>query len=426
MSFVAVAVAGSAATGLIGAKVASGAAKDAAKTQTDATTYAAELQKAASDAALAEQKRQFNIGQANLQPWLQSGASALQALNYGLGLSQAQSGATGTSNALDPLNPLRAEDPQKATDLQRTLDALPQKIADAEARLAALRSNTAQPAPSAPTPEEAERIAMERQRLLESAPPDMLAMQQYSPGINTLQATTDTASEIKVLENQLADYKRQQANIPNEIAAAFGMTQDQYQAATATPTDGSTPEGTYAGTGMAHGELMQNFDPSTVKLDDGFEFRLNKGLQALERAGAAKGSGIGGGALKAITEYAQDFSSGEYDKAYARTFNTFEANQANRYNKLAALAGVGQTTANQMNAAGQSYANNVGNITQNNASALGDLAAQGANARASGYVASGNAWGSALGGISGNIMDLILLKNAGLLGGKAPTSGGVI
>lgn len=71
---------------------------------------------------------------------------------------------------------------------------------------------------------------------------------------------------------------------------------------------------------------------------------------------------------------------------------------------------MGQTTANQINAAGQSYANNAGNIMQNNASALGDLATQGANARASGYVASGNAWNGALGGISQNIMDLLMMQ----------------
>jgi hypothetical protein len=72
--------------------------------------------------------------------------------------------------------------------------------------------------------------------------------------------------------------------------------------------------------------------------------------------------------------------------------------------------GGGKQTANQVNAAGQSYANNVGTITQNNAAALGDLAAQGANARASGHVASGNAWNGALGGISQNIMDLLMMQ----------------
>jgi hypothetical protein len=404
MSFVAVAVAGSAAAGLIGAKMASGAAKDAAKTQTDAAAYAAELQKAASDAALAEQKRQFNINQANLQPWLKAGTQGLAALQYGLGMPGADidmtQGADGTYSAatLNPLDPLRSGDPQKLAELQQTLSDLPQRISETEARLAELRGHT-----------------INGHGLL----PTFLG--------NTIQS-----AEAKMLEKRLADLKAQSAGIPKEIAGMYGMTPEQYQQALAqqnpaqtTPADGSAPEGTFAGTGMEYGELMQKFDPSSVQTDPGFDFRLNKGLQALERAGAAKGSGIGGGALKAITEYAQDYSSGEYDKAYARQFNTFQADQANRYNKLASLAGIGQTAANQIGTAGQSYANNVGQIGMNTAASLGDLAAQAANARASAGVASSNAWGSALGGISGNIMDLILLKNAGLLGAKS-SAGGVI
>lgn len=395
MSFVAVAITGvavSAGVGVTGAALASRAAGKAAEEQTDATKYAADLQKAASEAALAEQKRQFNIGQANLQPWLQAGTAGLGALQYGLGLTSEQPAAGGTTPAstLNPLDPLRSGDPQKLAELQGLQTSLPQRIADIEARLAALnnRGDT-----------------------------------QGHGFIGNFFGDTVTEMQRVSLQKALAASKAQLAGLPKQIATMYGMTPEQYRAALTaqqnpaqtTPADGSTPAGAYAGTGMNYGELMQNFDPETVKLDDGFEFRLNQGLQALERSGAAKGSGIGGGALKAITEYAQDFSSGEYDKAYARTFNTFEANQANRYNKLAALAGVGQQTANQINAAGQSYANNVGTITQNNASALGDLAAQGANARASGHVASGNAWNGALGGISQNIMDLLMMqqRNAG-------------
>ena len=399
MSFVNVAIAGSAAVGLIGAKTASSAAGKAASEQTDATKYAADLQSEAAEAALAEQKRQFNVGQANLQPWLQAGTAGLGALQYGLGLSTAQPAAGGTAPAsmLNPLDPLRSGDPQKLAELQGLQTSLPQQIAALEARIADLNN----------------RGKTQGGGLIGNFAGDAMAKTQQ-----------------EMLSRQLEAAKAQLASLPKDIAGMYGMTPEQYQAAqqaqqaqtSATPaaTDGTAPAGNYAGTGMAHGELMQNFDPETVKLDDGFEFRLNQGLQALERSGAAKGSGIGGGALKAITEYAQDYSSGEYDKAYARTFNTFEANQANRYNKLAALAGVGQQTAQQINASGQAYANNVGNITQNNASALGELAAQGANARASSHVASGNAWNGALGGISSNVMDLLMMRQR-----NAPINAGI-
>lgn len=65
---------------LLGAGMQSGAAKDAAKTQSDAT-----------DAAVAEQRRQFDATRADMQPWMTSGRNALRKLDALLG-------TTGTYN----------------------------------------------------------------------------------------------------------------------------------------------------------------------------------------------------------------------------------------------------------------------------------------------------------------------------------------
>ena len=109
---------------------------------------------------------------------------------------------------------------------------------------------------------------------------------------------------------------------------------------------------------MQSGDVMGYMDPS-------YQFRLGEGLKALDRQAAARGGLISGGALKAAQRYGQDFASQEF---------------GNAYNRLAGLAGVGQTaTGAQSNAAGQ-FGTNAGNL----------MTSAGA-ARASGYVGGANA-----------------------------------
>lgn len=150
------------------------------------------------------------------------------------------------------------------------------------------------------------------------------------------------------------------------------------------------------------GDLTKGFDPSTVDVtqDPGYAFRLAEGQKALERSAAARGSTLGGAALKELTRYSQGVASQEYGAAYDRAFNTFQANQGNRWNRLASLAGVGQTATQQLNSAGANFANNSASIVQNTGNNLADLAVGAGNAKASGYMGSANAWANALGGIT--------------------------
>lgn len=109
---------------------------------------------------------------------------------------------------------------------------------------------------------------------------------------------------------------------------------------------------------LQSGDVMGYMDPS-------YKFRLGEGLKALDRQAAARGGLISGGALKAAQRYGQEFASNEF---------------GNAYNRLAGLAGIGQTATNQLGAAGQANAANVGNLMTG-----------GAAARASGYVGGANA-----------------------------------
>ena len=109
---------------------------------------------------------------------------------------------------------------------------------------------------------------------------------------------------------------------------------------------------------MQKGVVSDYMDPS-------YQFRLGEGMKALERQAAARGGLISGGALKAAQRYGQDYASQEF---------------GNAYNRLAAMAGIGQTATGAMGNAAGNFGVNAGNNYMG-----------AANARASGYVGGANA-----------------------------------
>jgi hypothetical protein len=105
-----------------------------------------------------------------------------------------------------------------------------------------------------------------------------------------------------------------------------------------------------------------------VTAEPGYGFRLGEGMKALERLQASRGNLLSGGALKAGQRYAQDLASEEYGKSF---------------NRLANIAGIGQTAASQAGTAGQNYAGQAG-----------ELGMQGANALVSGRIGRTSAYTS--------------------------------
>jgi hypothetical protein len=108
-----------------------------------------------------------------------------------------------------------------------------------------------------------------------------------------------------------------------------------------------------------------------MREDPSYQFRLQQGERGINRSAAAGSGLLSGATMKALTRYNQDFASNEFQ---------------NSFNRLAALAGVGQSATNAVGAAGQNYANNV----SSNQLAAG-------NARAAGYIGQSNAINNALG-----------------------------
>lgn len=157
---------------------------------------------------------------------------------------------------------------------------------------------------------------------------------------------------------------------------------------------GQLGKGTVAG-----GEFNRNFTMGDYTADPGYAFRLSEGNKALEASAAARGGVLSGGTLKALARYSQDAASQEYGAAY----NRWSQNTTDRYNRLAAIAGVGQTATNSGIAAGAN--NQAAQAASTQAIANNTLAA--GNARASQYVATGNA----IGGAAGNIGQYFALRD---------------
>ena len=107
------------------------------------------------------------------------------------------------------------------------------------------------------------------------------------------------------------------------------------------------------------------FGPEQFSKDPGYGFRLSEGQKALDRSAAARGGLISGSALKAAQRYGQDMGSQEYTNA----FNRYQIERAAKLGPYQSLAGVGQTTANQLGTFGAANAANVGNLMTGGAAA---------------------------------------------------------
>lgn len=137
-----------------------------------------------------------------------------------------------------------------------------------------------------------------------------------------------------------------------------------------------------AGRDPQYGSLLDKFGMDDFKADPGYQFRQQEGMKALERSSAARGGLFSGRAMKDTMRFSQGLASQEYGTAFDR----FNVQNANTFNRLASISGVGQTSANQTGAAAQNYGNQ----------ASGNIIGAG-NAQAAGAVGSANAWNNAIG-----------------------------
>jgi hypothetical protein len=133
--------------------------------------------------------------------------------------------------------------------------------------------------------------------------------------------------------------------------------------------------------GAGFGSMSRDFGMADYQADPGYQFRLEQGAKALERAGAAKGMTLSGAQAKGLTDYNSGMASQEYGNAY----NRFMQNRTTKFGELSNLAGLGQSSVGQTGQMGMNAAQYMGNNTMGAATVAGNA----------GMANAGN-WGNAL------------------------------
>lgn len=129
--------------------------------------------------------------------------------------------------------------------------------------------------------------------------------------------------------------------------------------------------------GQYQGEMDRPVTAADVMSDPGYQFGLTQGQTALDRKTAAAGGRVSGAALKAAAQYGNDYGTTKYGEAYSR--------KQDRLNRLAALAGIGQSATAGIASAGANASSNTSSL----------ISSQG-NATAASQMAQGNIWGNAI------------------------------
>ena len=147
-------------------------------------------------------------------------------------------------------------------------------------------------------------------------------------------------------------------------------------------------QGNPTGVGTGTGFLTQGYTPADFAqgIDPGYQFRLEQGQLANQRAANMAGGGISGNALKGLEDYTQGLASQEYGNA----FNRFQTNRTNIYNTLAGIAGLGQNAYNTSAQTGTTAAGNIGGTIANVGAAQAGGQVGASNALAGGLQNAGN------------------------------------
>ena len=148
-------------------------------------------------------------------------------------------------------------------------------------------------------------------------------------------------------------------------------------------------------------EMPAGYKPFTAadlqtNLAPNYQFMLGQGLGATRQA-----MNVGGGGSnvqRAGTKFAEDYASNAYQNALdnymkqeTQKFNQQQTGLGNVYNRLAGIAGIGQTAVGQTSNLAQSTAANIGQLGIGGASAIGAGQIGSANAMAGGLQGIGNA-----------------------------------
>ncbi len=382
------------AVGVVGA----GATIYAANQSADAAQNAANAQANASNNASNLQYQEWQQGQQNLQPWLQTGTSALNQLAFEMGQGNAPTapdvssyywsgalpqdvvipGASGPG----PNNQTYAQYIANGGNLTGWMNYLEQN------GIGGFGQANATPLSGAANPS----TNMNATGSFKGSDGNTYV---YDPSSGKWINQAGYNAAQQAYQGQLASYN----NAKNNPSFGVLTKQNPY----AYKTNPYTNPGSFT---MA--DFYANQDPA-------YQWDLQQGLAAINQNAAAKGGFFTGQTGIDLNNYAQGEASNEYANAYNRwnqqnqenyqnwqeqnnnQYNQWNNQQATNYNMLASLAGVGQTTANQINDLGSNYASNAGNLAVNSAINSGNLNMAAANYNTQGIQ---NAWNQGMGALN--------------------------
>lgn len=210
--------------------------------------------------------------------------------------------------------------------------------------------------------------------------------------------------------------------------------------------------------------MQERFSPerfngvTEIAQDPSYQFRLQEGINALDRSAAARGRLQSGAQAKAVTRYGQDLASQEYQNAFSRALTTNQTNNAsglaavqnnntgalnlantNQLNNTNALAAIQNNNAANLNTwnalsgemtnrynrtagvagAGQNALNTISNAAQNMGASVGNSYMAQGNALANMYTTQGNATANMYSGIgssiNGGMNNYFFAKSAGMI-----------
>lgn len=206
-------------------------------------------------------------------------------------------------------------------------------------------------------------------------------------------ANNAAALQAQTAANALAFQKQtlaqQQANIQPWITAGTGAL-NTIQQITSAP-------------GYGWNQTFQNPTLEQALASPQLQFQMQQGEAALLANQRATGTSMSGAAAKEAETFGQGVASQNYNSvaanmlaAYNTNYNTFANERQAQLNPQEALAGLGQTSAGQLNTTLSNSANLNTNTQMTAASNVGNLQQQAAQATASGYIGSTNSWLNAL------------------------------
>jgi len=304
---------------IIGGLISGDASQSAAQTQSDAARYAADLQ-----------NQRYQQTRTDLQPYMQMGPQALSNLEALMGFGPI--GGMGGGAISGAIGGTAAPSAAPASATGQMIDPRTGQIYDPSA-LIDPRSN-------------APYTAIQLQKLAKHG-----GLTQGPGGQWGISAPNQPNAFGTVNPNP-----------------AFSALQP-YQPA---PTAAAAPA---AQQGMALGGFSRDAMMNALQANPAYQFNLQQGMDAINKASAARGMYYAPSTLQGLGSYAQGMASQEYGNIWNRLFN---------------MAGMGQNAATQTGQFGATAATQAGN-----------LGIQGANAQAAGIMGQGQAYQGMIGGVTG-------------------------